>query len=36
MKTNDNPVIAINRPGGIIHHHNPCAAAPNVFASCRI
>ena len=28
MKTNARPVIAINKPGGIIHHQNPCAAAP--------
>ncbi len=36
MKTNANPVIAIKIPGGTIHHQNPCAAAPYVFASCRI
>ena len=36
IKTNANPVIAIIIPGGIIHHHNPLAAAPNVFASCNI
>ncbi len=23
-------------PGGIIHHHIPLAAAPNVLASCNI
>ena len=36
IKTNAIPVIAIIIPGGIIHHHNSLAAAPNVFASCRI
>ena len=36
IKTNARPVIAIITPGGIIHHHNPLAAAPNVFASCKI
>ena len=36
IKTNANPVIAIITPGGTIHHHNPLAAAPNVFASCKI
>ena len=36
MNTNARPVMAIIRPGGTIHHHNPLAAAPNVFASCNI
>ena len=36
MKTNARPVIAIIIPGGAIHHHNPLAAAPYVFASCNI
>ena len=36
IKTNARPVIAIIIPGGAIHHHNPLAAAPYVFASCKI
>ena len=36
INTNAKPVIAIIIPGGIIHHHNPRDAAPNVFASCNI
>ena len=30
------PVSAIINPGGIIHHHNPLAAAAAEFASCKI
>jgi len=36
LKTNARPVIAIIIPGGAIHHQNPLAAAPYVFASCSI
>ena len=36
MNTKERPVIAIIIPGGTIHHHRPLAAAPNVFASCKI
>ena len=36
IKTKARPVIAINNPGGIIHHQNPWAVAPYVFASWSI
>ena len=36
MNTNARPVSAIIIPGGTIHHHMPCAAAPCSLASCSI